>query len=54
MGQTISEQILSQAVGRPIEAGETVVVEPDVVMGHDSLSPSVIQTRFTTHSKLFL
>jgi len=43
MGQTLSEQILSRAAGRPVEAGELVIVEPDVVMGHDSLSPSVIQ-----------
>ncbi len=43
MGQTLSEQILSHAAGRPVRAGELVVVEPDVVMSHDSLSPSIIK-----------
>ena len=43
MGQTLSEQILSNAAGRPVTPGEMVIVEPDVVMGHDSLSPSMIR-----------
>lgn len=43
MGQTLSEQILSHAAGRPVRAGELVVVEPDVVMSHDSLTPSIIK-----------
>lgn len=43
MGQTLSEQILSHAARRPVWAGELVVVEPDVVMSHDSLSPSIIK-----------
>lgn len=43
MGQTLSEQILSHSVGRPVSAGEFVVVEPDVVMSHDSLTPSIIK-----------
>jgi methanogen homoaconitase large subunit len=43
MGQTLSEQILSHAAGRPVQAGDLVVVEPDVVMSHDSLSPSIIK-----------
>ena len=43
MSQTLSEQILSHAAGRPVRAGELVVVEPDVVMSHDSLSPSIIK-----------
>lgn len=43
MGQTLSEQILSQAAGRPVRPGELVVVEPDVVMSHDSLTPSIIK-----------
>jgi methanogen homoaconitase large subunit len=43
MGQTLSEQILSHAAGRAVRAGELVVVEPDVVMSHDSLTPSIIR-----------
>lgn len=43
MNQTISEQILSNAVGRPVSPGELIVVEPDVSMGHDSLSPGIIR-----------
>lgn len=42
MGQTLSEKILSHAAGRPVRAGELVVVEPDIAMGHDSLSPGII------------
>jgi methanogen homoaconitase large subunit len=43
MAQTLSEQILSHAAGRPVQAGEFVVVEPDIVMSHDSLTPSIIK-----------
>jgi methanogen homoaconitase large subunit len=43
MSQTLSEQILSHAAGRVVQAGELVVVEPDVVMSHDSLTPSIIK-----------
>lgn len=43
MNQTLSEQILSHAAGREVQAGELVVVRPDVVMSHDSLSPSIIK-----------
>jgi methanogen homoaconitase large subunit len=43
MGQTLTEQILSHAAGRQVRAGELVVVEPDVVMSHDSLSPAIIK-----------
>ncbi|MBN1428325.1 MAG: 3-isopropylmalate dehydratase large subunit [Anaerolineae bacterium] len=43
MGQTLSEQILSRAAGKAVQPGELVIVEPDVVMGHDSLTPSIIQ-----------
>lgn len=43
MGQTLSEQILTRAAGRVVQAGELVVVEPDVVMSHDSLTPSIIK-----------
>jgi methanogen homoaconitase large subunit len=43
MGRTLSEQILSHAAGREVHPGELVIVEPNVVMGHDSLTPSIIQ-----------
>jgi methanogen homoaconitase large subunit len=42
MGQTLSEQILSHAARRNVQAGEMVVVAPDVAMGHDSLTPSIV------------
>jgi methanogen homoaconitase large subunit len=42
MAQTIVEQILSHAVGRPVTRGDLVTVRPDVIMAHDSLAPSVI------------
>ncbi|MCB0034127.1 MAG: 3-isopropylmalate dehydratase large subunit [Anaerolineales bacterium] len=42
MGQTLAEQILSHAAGRPVTPGELVTVRPDVVMGHDSLTPAII------------
>ncbi|MFV9507641.1 MAG: 3-isopropylmalate dehydratase large subunit [Oscillochloridaceae bacterium umkhey_bin13] len=41
--QTLSEQILSQAAGRSVVAGEVVTVNVDLVMMHDSLSPSIIR-----------
>lgn len=43
MAQTLSEQILSHAAGRPVSAGEVVTVNVDLVMMHDSLSPSIIR-----------
>jgi methanogen homoaconitase large subunit len=43
MAQTLSEQILSRAAGRPVRAGEVVTVDVDLVMMHDSLSPSIIR-----------
>ena len=42
MGHTLSEQILSQAAHHSVQAGELVVLEPDIAMGHDSLTPSII------------
>ena len=41
--QTLSEQIFSHKAGRSVTAGEMVVIEPDVAMGHDSLSPGIIK-----------
>ncbi len=43
MGQTLAEQILSHAAGRAVQPGELIVVAPDVVMSHDSLTPSIIK-----------
>jgi len=43
MGQTLSEKILSQKAGRAVKAGDLIVVEPDAVMSHDSLTPGIIQ-----------
>ncbi len=43
MAQTLSEQILSNSVGRLVQGGEFVVVTPDVVMSHDSLTPGIIK-----------
>lgn len=43
MAQTLSEQILSRAAGRPVCAGDVVTVNVDLVMMHDSLSPSIIR-----------
>src|SRR5215207_11041812 len=43
MAQTLAEQILSNAAGRPVQAGENVVVNVDLAMMHDSISPSIIK-----------
>lgn len=43
MGQTLSEQILSRAANRAVYSGDFVVIEPDVVMSHDSLTPGIIK-----------
>ncbi|MGQ9511053.1 MAG: 3-isopropylmalate dehydratase large subunit [Thermaceae bacterium] len=40
MGQTLAEKILSQKAGRPVKAGELVVVEVDQVMVVDSIAGS--------------
>lgn len=42
MAQTLSEQILSNAAGRAVRAGELVVVELGRVMTVDSIAPEVI------------
>jgi methanogen homoaconitase large subunit len=43
MAQTLSEQILSHAAGKPVRAGDVVTVNVDLAMMHDSLSPSIIR-----------
>ena len=42
-GQTLAEQIFSRKLNRRACAGELVVIEPDVAMGHDSLTPGIIK-----------
>ncbi len=43
MPQTLAEQILSHASGQTSHAGDNVVVEVDLAMMHDSISPSIIK-----------
>lgn len=43
MAQTLAEQIISHAAGHPVRAGENAVVNVDLVMMHDSISPSIIK-----------
>ncbi len=43
MGQTLSEQILSHAAGRTVYAGDVITASVDLVMAHDSISPSIIK-----------
>lgn len=40
---TLSEEIFSHKLGRTVKQGETVVVEVDQVMSHDTTSPLAIQ-----------
>ncbi len=40
---TLAEEIFSYKLGRPVHAGETVVVEVDHVMSHDTTTPLAIQ-----------
>ena len=40
---TLAERILAQAAGRPVTAGDVVVVRPDTVMVHDSIAPQVMR-----------
>src|SRR4029078_2553083 len=49
MAQTLAEQILSHAAERLGQAGENVVVDVDLAMMHDSISPSIIKV---LHSEL--
>ncbi len=40
---TLTEEIFSYKLGRPVEQGETIIVEVDRVMSHDTTSPLAIQ-----------
>ena len=39
MGQTLSEKILSQHAGRPVGAGDLVLVDVDASMASDTTAP---------------
>ncbi|NLG29343.1 MAG: 3-isopropylmalate dehydratase large subunit [Chloroflexi bacterium] len=41
-GATLAERILSHAAGRPVRAGDLVIVPVDRCMSHDSITPEVI------------
>ena len=43
MPQTLAEQILSDAAGQAVQVGENVVVNVDLAMMHDSISPRIIK-----------
>ena len=43
MGQTISEKILSQHVGRPVQSGEVIITPVDGVMATDTTAPLAIK-----------
>ncbi|MDP8909758.1 MAG: aconitase/3-isopropylmalate dehydratase large subunit family protein, partial [Chloroflexota bacterium] len=43
MTQTLSEQILSHAAGHRVAAGDVITAAVDLVMAHDSISPSIIK-----------
>ncbi len=47
MPQTLAEQILSHAAQQDVRAGENVVVNVDLAMMHDSISPSIIKVLHT-------
>jgi 3-isopropylmalate dehydratase large subunit len=40
---TLSEEILSRKVGRPVHAGEIIVVDLDLVMSHDTTTPLAME-----------
>ncbi len=40
---TLTEEIFSYKLGRPVHAGETIVVEVDHVMSHDTTTPLAVQ-----------
>ncbi len=43
MAQTLSEQILSHAAGHAVRPGDVITASVDLVMAHDSISPSIIK-----------
>ena len=43
MGQTLVEKLLSEKMGRPVSAGETVVVDVDFAALHDGSGPLLVR-----------
>ena len=43
MGQTLVEKILSEKMGRPVHAGETIVVDVDFAALHDGSGPLLVR-----------
>ncbi|MBA3945527.1 MAG: 3-isopropylmalate dehydratase large subunit [Herpetosiphonaceae bacterium] len=43
MAQTLAEQILSHAAGYSVQAEDVITASVDLVMAHDSISPSIIK-----------
>ena len=43
MGQTLVEKIISQNVGHPVKAGDTVVVNVDFAALHDGSGPLLVR-----------
>lgn len=37
--QTLAEKILSEKAGKPVQAGDFVIVDPDLAFGHDASGP---------------
>ena len=44
MGQTITERIFSDRLGREVHAGETVLAEVDWIMSHDATTPLAVES----------
>ncbi|RLI13621.1 MAG: 3-isopropylmalate dehydratase large subunit [Candidatus Hecatellales archaeon] len=44
MGLTLAEKILSEALGRKVEAGDLVITSVDLVMAHDGTAPLAIKS----------
>lgn len=44
MGLTLAEKLLSEALGKKVEAGDLIIVEADLVMAHDGTAPLAIKS----------
>jgi len=45
MGKTLSEKILGRKAGRPVRAGEVIIVSPDYVLSHDNSAAIIKEFR---------
>ena len=45
MGQTLVEKVLSEKMGRPVHAGETIVVDVDFAALHDGSGPLLVRLK---------